>query len=241
MSRIIVAFLFSVLFLSCDDFGQNTLYGDEKPEIKVVSKMKDVMWDGKLYGKIRLDTIQNREGLYGIGPLAYLSGEITILDGRIYVSKVTNDGNMQVFEDAEVEAPFFVYSNVTQWKQSPLPEEVRSMDDIEQFLNLKAAESKLPFAFKVKGNVSTATIHVQNLPEGATVSSPKEAHQGQVKYSVQNQDVELIGFFSRYHEGIFTHHDTYIHVHLITADRTMMGHVDELMFDEGQVILYVPD
>jgi acetolactate decarboxylase len=71
------------------------------------------------------------------------------------------------------------------------------------------------------------------------VSSPAEAHQGQVNYSVNDEQVEIIGFFSTEHKTIFTHHDTFLHMHLITADRQQMGHLDEVLLGKGMK-LYLP-
>ena len=85
-----------------------------------------------------------------------------------------------------------------------------------------------------------ADIHVVNLPEGASVSSPDEAHQGQVNYKILDEEAEVLGFFSRNHQSIFTHHDSFLHMHLITHDQKKMGHVDAMIFGEGEVLIYLP-
>ena len=81
-------------------------------------------------------------------------------------------------------------------------------------------------------------IHVVSLPPGSIVSSPDEAHRGQVNYVLEGNEVEILGFFSRRHKGIFTHHDSNVHVHLITRDKSMMGHVDKLEFGCGAMKLW---
>jgi len=43
--------------------------------IQVVGAMKNVMWKGELGGTISLDTIKDKNGLYGLGPVEYLTGE----------------------------------------------------------------------------------------------------------------------------------------------------------------------
>ena len=86
--------------------------------------------------------------------------------------------------------------------------------------------------------MAKAKIHIQNLPKGAIVTSPAEAHQGQIDYVLLNEDVTIIGFFSTEHKGIFTHHDSTIHLHLITKDESKMGHLDALEIDNMQ--LYLP-
>ncbi len=90
----------------------------------------------------------------------------------------------------------------------------------------------------MQGTISNALIHIQNLPKGAKVSSPEEAHQGQVNYELKDEEVEIIGFFSTKHQGIFTHHDSFLHMHLITKDKSKMGHLDELEISE--MTLYLP-
>ena len=99
---------------------------------------------------------------------------------------------------------------------------------------------KAPFLFRVSGVVEHAVIHVVNLPEGSEVSSPSEAHQGQVNYELDEETVEILGFFSTEHKAIFTHHDTYVHMHLMSSDRQMMGHLDEVLFKAGDIKLHLP-
>ncbi|EDP97861.1 acetolactate decarboxylase [Kordia algicida OT-1] len=210
-----------------------TIYKD----VKIVSAMKNVMWKGELQGKINLDTIADKNGLYGIGPVSYLSGELLINNGNSYVSKVTSDTTMIVEKDFKVTAPFFVYANVTEWTQIELPSNIKTVKDIEAFVDEKTKTFKRPFAFKLAGTLKTATIHIQNLPKGTKVSSPTEAHQGQVNYQLENEEVEIIGFFSTEHKGIFTHHDANIHLHLITKNEDKMGHLDAVTIDKMTLFL----
>jgi acetolactate decarboxylase len=42
----------------------------------VAGAMKNVMWKGQLFGTIDLDTIFNKQHLYGLGPVEYLTGEL---------------------------------------------------------------------------------------------------------------------------------------------------------------------
>jgi len=200
--------------------------------------MKNVMWKGELDGIIKLDTIKNKKGLYGIGPESFLTGEILINDGEAYVSKVLTDSTMTVEKSFDVSAPFFVYANVTEWQEIDLPPTIKSIQDLENFIDDKSAESKRPFAFKLKGEISKAIIHVQNLPKGSHVSSPEEAHKGQTNYNLKNEDVEIIGFFSTEHKGVFTHHDSFLHLHLITKDESEMDHLDMIEFSKMR--LYMP-
>jgi acetolactate decarboxylase len=206
-------------------------------DIHIVGEMRQVMREGKLEGSIRLDTLRQREHLYGLGPLAFLKGEIMIIDGESYISTVSDDSSMVVERTYEVEAPFFGYGNVHSWSEMPLPDSVRTLTELENFLDATTKDRKRPFFFRLVGLVDEAVIHVVNLPDGSVVTSPDEAHVGQVDYPVKDVESELLGFFSTEHKAVFTHHDTYLHIHLITADRKMMGHVDELVLGNGVRLL----
>ena len=96
----------------------------------------------------------------------------------------------------------------------------------------------IPFFFKLEGFVDSANIHIVNLPEGKVVRSPDDAHQGQINYPI-TRNVSVLGFFSRNHKAIFTHHDTFIHTHLITQEKDMMGHLEEVSFSSKRVKLSV--
>src|SRR5690606_34145466 len=145
-------------------------------EVKIVGEMKNVMWNGQLYGTINLDTITNKSNLYGLGPVEYLSGEILIIDGKSYKSTVVSDSTMKVEETYDIKAPFFAYANITDWKEQALPDSIRTNQQLEAYLDKVTKNSMRPFLFKLTGTVELATIHVVNLPKGSTVSSPDEAH-----------------------------------------------------------------
>jgi acetolactate decarboxylase len=236
-------FLIEVLTLSlisCN-LTQKEKIADETAsyaDIKMVGAMKNVMWKGEIGSSINLDTISNKNGLYGLGPMSHLTGEIMIINGKSYVSKVTSDSTMNVEKTFHTSAPFFVFGNVTEWNEMELPASIKTIQDLETFIDYKTAEFKRPFAFKLSGLVSSAVIHIQNLPEGTKVSSPDEAHQGQTNYKIENVNAEIIGFFSTEHKGVFTHHDSYSHMHLITEDESKMGHLDDI--EMSNMKLYLP-
>lgn len=235
--RKLVIGLFAIGLTSCNT-TQKENNARSYSDIKIVGAMKNVMRKGELSGTINLDTISDKSGLYGLGPVSYLTGELLINNGKSYVSKVTSDSTMSVEKRFDISAPFFVYGNVTAWDEIELPLTIKTIGDLEKFITEKATHYKRPFAFKLVGQVSSALIHIQNLPEGTKVSSPDEAHQGQTNYTIKNKEVTIIGFFSTKHKGIFTHHDSFLHMHLITNDDSKMGHLDEL--EIWKVKLYLP-
>ena len=233
--KIFLRFLFTgpLFFLS------NLLIG-QIGKVDVCGAMRNVMWKGQLYATIQIDTISDKKNLYGLGPLEYLTGELMVVDGKIYRSAVVNNNTMKTEEVATAKAPFFVYSNQAAWETVSLPSSVKDLKELEKFINDKAMKVDEPFVFKIEGKVEYADIHLVNLAKGSIVKSPDDAHKGQVNYQVQQTDVQIIGFFSRKHQAVFTHHDTFMHLHLITNDRKMMGHLDDLKIDPSNVKLFMP-
>lgn len=211
-----------------------------KNKVKIVGQMRNVMWKGQLYGTISLDTIANREHLYGFGPVEYLAGEILIMDGKSYLSTVVSETEMKVEETYHLKAPFFAYANIARWTERTLPDSIQTLPQLEAYLDKVTRSAPRPFLFKLTGTVAKASIHIVNLPKDSKVSSPDEAHQGRKNYELTNEPSEIIGFFSTRHKAVFTHHDTFLHLHLISTDRQKMGHLDEVLFKKGTVRLYLP-
>ncbi len=201
--------------------------------------MRNVMMKGQLSGTISLDTIAEKKNLFGLGPIEYLTGEILILDGRVYKSTIKNDSIMVVEESFDLKAPFFVYANVANWSDRLLPDSIETLQQLEHYLYKILANHQTPVAFRIEGVVTSANIHVVNLPEGSKVQSPQDAHVGQMNFKIENESVDILGFFSRKHKSIFTHHDTYLHMHLITSDKRKMGHLDGVHLKPGS-ILWLP-
>lgn len=228
--------LLAMLTLGCNS-GQKDSEGTYA-DLRISGAMKKVMWKGELGSAIDLDSIPRREHLQGLGPETYLKGELMVLDGESYVSRVTSDSTMSVEKTFDVSAPFFVYAHVIEWEKMALPSEIISIADLEKYIDEKTTGSKRPFAFKLTGLAEKASIHVQNLPSGTKVSSPAEAHQGQTSYALEKEEVKILGFFSTEHQGVFTHHDSYLHMHLLTADERWMGHLD--LLEIGNMELHLP-
>lgn len=222
------------LLLPGFSFSQNS-------EVRFSGSMRNTMRMGKIQRTISLDTISNKSGLCGIGPLENLQGEIMMLDGESYVSRVNGKAGMEVKPTFDAGAPFFVYANAEHWKEYGLPKFVSDLSSLEKFLSEKTEGQQKPFVFKLSGKVVHSGIHVVNLPEGRTVSSPEEAHEGMVHFEIENENCDIIGFFSTKHQGVFTHHDTFMHLHLINSDRNKMGHVETLTFQPGMMVLYLAD
>jgi len=206
-------------------------------QVQVTSAMRNAMWKGEIGTAIRLDTVTTRPHMYGLGPLSGLQGEIMLWDSRVYVSRVAGEGPMSVRSEPTAGAPFFVMQRVDEWTRVEMNREVNGLETLSAHIDSLAGKNDEPFAFRLTGKVKSATVHVVNLPDGAIVRSPDDAHKGIRKYKVEDTEVQVLGFFSRHHQAVFTHHDTFVHLHLMTTDGIVMGHLEEMNFDPMEMVL----
>lgn len=210
-------------------------------QIKISGAMRNVMRLGDLTSTIHLDTIQDKKHLYGLGPYENLKGELLILDGKSFVSKVGKDDTIIVEQTYDARAPFFVYGNNKAWRKVLLPATVKDLYTLEAFITEETKQIDQPFIFKLEGEFEQVVFHIQNLPEGTVVKSMKDPHTGQRKYFREKQNGTVVGFYSQHHQTVFTHHDAFIHTHFINNERTEMGHVDAISFNgKNPVYIYLP-
>ncbi len=197
--------------------------------------MRDVVRNGQGAGVIAMDSLAE-PGLYGVGPLAHLRGEITVVDGVCLVARMV-DGQVRVAQEPDVQAPFFVHALVRDWEELVLPGPVVDLAGLDAFLSARALDHPGPFAFRLTGIADSVLAHVLDVPEGVRVSSREEAHAYDARITLCGEVVELVGFFSTTHRTVFTHHDSNIHVHALSADRQRMGHADSAHWRPGAMRL----
>jgi len=225
------------VFSSCGSSDKPAKSGEA---VQTVGSVKKTMWQGELGGIIDLDTISAKEHLYGLGPLENLAGEIVINDGKAYKATVLNDTGISVEETFKIKAPFFVYTHVSKWQEQSLPDSIQSVSQLDAYVDGLTKNIKRPLAFKIKTVVDSATIYIIDVPQGTAIHSPGDADQEHQYFKLQNQVAEIVGFFSNKGSAIFAQGDTHLHMHLLTDDKTKMGHVEEVSFKKGSAKLYLP-
>lgn len=210
------------------------------PEVKVSGAMKNVMMKGDLSAHANMDTMK-KVHLYGLGPVAGLKGEIMVLDGKVF--STSKDGNKLLNQQNKVsDAAFLVYSNVEKWKSFSINTTIDNYAELEKLVENTAKangyDTEVPFAFKVEAVPQKISYHVIDWKEGTkhTMENHKQfAYSGQF----ENTGITLLGFYSTHHQSIYTHHTTFMHVHLLDNNTKTVGHLDEILLT-GTVIIYLP-
>jgi len=195
--------------------------------------------DGDVGAKVRLAELAQRPHLYAIGPLEGLTGEITVLDGQPTISTVER-GIFRTHASLDHGAAFFVWTYSADWKPAALPESVRTLEQLEVYLPQAARAAGLeagkPLAFRIEGSIENLNYHVLS-PPLHTPPTFEDHEQSKVHSSVTARTVRLVGFYSTEHRGVFTPGTSDVHVHFVTDDRRLAGHVEGFTLAPGAVLM----
>ncbi len=201
--------------------------------------MKNIMQAGDLSAVISLDTLLAQH-TYGLGPAANLKGEIMMLDGRTYTSSLEK-GTITTHESNKVQAAMFVYAQVQAWTTVKLKNPMTDLKMLETAIKEAAQKQNMntdsAFPFLIHHHTGKTSYHVIDWIEG-TAHTPGNHKQFAKTGVFMDESITLLGFYSTQHEGVFTHHGSYLHLHVANQDKTIIGHVDALEWpDEVELLL----
>jgi acetolactate decarboxylase len=196
---------------------------------------------GKAVEPGSLQRFAGLESLYAVGPLADARGEISIYDSAPLISEV-RDGQASVSIDFSRRAAFLVYTIVENWWRATIRGGIAGEQQLGEQLLPFAVESGIdvdqPFPFLVHCHIEQAMFHVLcNQSQGEY--SPEQHEKAKVRFSIARESVEILGFYSRRHRGIFTPRDSDFHMHVRTLDNRLSGHLETFDSPQG-ITLYLP-
>lgn len=213
----------------------------EQTGVKVECKgaLKNIMHKGDLSANADLLDFENAENLYALGAVENLKGEVLILDGKPFVSSV-KDGTIEISNAFEHKAALFVYATVADWQTVEVPSDITSCEKLEAFVEEAAQKAGInaeePFPLLLEGTAASFAWHVIDWPEGDTEHTHKKHVNSGLNGTKENLEVDILGFYSKHHHSIFTHHTTNMHLHVKTKDEQLAGHVDDLTLGAGMVL-----
>jgi acetolactate decarboxylase len=155
-----------------------------------------------------------------------------------------HNGELIITSSFDYKATLLVYCSVDKWNIYTIPKDVVSYESFETFVENKASKHGIntdePFPFMIEGIAASFDWHVIDWKEGDTIHS-HEKHKKSGLYGTENKmDVEMLGFYSKSHHAVFTHHSTNMHIHVKTNDDRISGHVDGFTLGP-EMTLKLPD
>ena len=177
--------------------------------------------------------------LYGLGPLEGLRGEVSIFGSVPSIARIERE-MIVTAASWRARACFLVWAQVPAWFERSFDQSKEGipggLDGIEREVVALAREAGLdpdrPLPFRVHATAVETTFHVLDKRDGLP-HNPERHEQAKVRRTLEHAPVELIGFYSRQHRGIFTPGESNVHVHLQTEDGRMSGHLETIRLAPG--------
>jgi len=191
--------------------------------------------------------------LHALGPCQDLDGEITVLRGEPYVSKVRG-GDYIVDRGTGHGAIFLVWTRQAKWREAAVPASVTTYVELQSFIRNEAEQCGIDisgaFPFLLSGTPTQIRWHINVDRTGGKPVTRELFQQSKQSYVLRGEPVEIIGFYSERHTGVFISQyapaiDTakgeqnFMHLHFVSRAGRATGHIDDLRL-EGPATLRLP-
>ncbi len=212
-------------------------------KVEYIGALKNMMQKADISGKVELSKFKEVKNFYALGALEDLKGEIQIFNSVPAISYVSKN-SLRRDKTFNKRATLLVYASVEKWKNFKIPAEVITYEQFEKFVKKAASENGInteePFPFLLEGVIQKFDWHVINWRDGDTIHTHKKHKTKGMYGTIKNKEVEMLGFYSKKHKAIFTHHTRNSHIHVKMRENGVAGHVDDLLLDIGMT-LKLPD
>ncbi len=138
------------------------------PEVTQHGEMRAVMRLGETQGRIALADVAADPNAFGVGAVAGLSGEITIANGKVWVSRVTGDGVVTTGPEAvnNDEATMLTLTSVPAWGKTvikqPADGNLRSKHTSRKRRRVPDSIRQSATPFVLKGSANRLKLHIIN-------------------------------------------------------------------------------
>ncbi len=210
------------------------LAGAEKQPFSIVSygHFKKMVHMKKTKGVAFLTKALVGTNIYAVGAIADGRGEITVIDGEIWLN-YGQDGLGPAVKDVkpDEQAVLLVTAQVPKWRDVIVPHDM-TRGEFEKFVVDAAAKAGLnsaqPFPFILSGEFKNLDWHVIN---GQNSHFQGHGQKGagffnQHRESLTQASAEIIGFYSAQNTGVYTHPGESFHLHVVFKPENRAGHVD---------------
>jgi hypothetical protein len=202
------------------------------PSITIVGALRNIHREGDASPRIALDSIL-APNVYAIGPVAYLQGEIVVMDGKLIVSSVSAD-TLHTHSTASTQAALLAYGTVKAWKPLLTTSNDVTLAELDHQI-MQERSGREPMWIRIKASARSVNWHVIHWPLGEPIE--KGNHKRKAFFGADTDaTMDIIGLHAPDGAGLITHHTTALHLHAIT-ERGDAVHIDELTLPIGTTVL----
>lgn len=190
-------------------------------------------------GVVDIKQATSQPALYGVGAPADGTGEITLLDGKLWIDYgVDGLGNASNKAQADEQAVLLVTAQVTDWQEIVAPNDM-PLEQMQGFIidqaNQAGIDTDKAFPFLLEGAIFDLDWHILNgLREGGGHGNGGLFHK--IKEHRNQAQGTIVGFYSASVQGVFTHPGESWHLHVVFADEGKTGHVDSMALGKGAIL-----
>lgn len=205
------------------------------PKVAVWGALREMIHEGRIEGRVDVASVATPH-TYGLGALAGMRGEVTIVDGTAWTAVGLHDGGRASGETTRESAALLVAATVPAWRDVVIETDIPAADldaRIESYIAASGIATDVAVPFVVSGGVD-ATWHVLNGPP--SVGEDPHDHARNAVVGRHTGSATVVGFFSTKHQGVFTHMGQKVHAHVVAPKSSLAAHADELSIRAGSVL-----
>jgi len=215
------------------------------PGVRWLGAQRDVL-GGDTRGHVDLAALAGAGPVWGLGPLEGVRGEVSIFGGEPSIARVERDA-VVVTHGWQARACFLVWAQVPRWEERRPAHAGRDRASLDHRASLDLAslerevvafartvglDTERPLPFRAEGVAASLTLHVLDKQDDLP-HDPERHERAKVRVSLEGRPVELVGFYSRHHRGVFTPREADVHVHVRTEDGGISGHLEAITLEPG--------
>ncbi len=247
MQRILITILACLLLLGCAANGNDSTTRNDRTwdgEVRVHGALRAMFHEGQTGAIVTLDAMLPNPDLYAVGALADLSGEITIVGGKTYLSYPEGADNTRTERTSRTSAgaALLVTAEVPAWHSVTTENSIR-FEELEEAIAKLATSAGMSFderfPFLLEGDFEDLQWHVI---DGSRLAAGGTSHQDHLKASIQvsldRTSATLVGFYSAGDQGVFTHMGSRTHIHCVLEEPLATGHVDHVTIPTGTTVKF---
>jgi alpha-acetolactate decarboxylase len=206
--------------------------------IKSYGHYKKMIHKKNTDGVIGLKKAIPEKNSYAVGAIQKGVGEITVLNGKVYLDYGKDGiGNALNTIPEHEKAVLLATTVVEKWKSIEISGSMPKEELFKTILS-KAKEHGFnidkPFPFLLEGGFKELKIHVIN------GQNPKfEGHGSKEKMFITATDTKthqmatIVGFYSASNQGVYTHPNESWHLHTVIEEQKISAHVDDIHTGHG--------
>ncbi len=203
--------------------------------------LREALRDGQVEGRVVVADVA-RKGVWGVGALENLRGEITIVDGEVWISEgaAARAGTKRT-RDASAKATVLFAAEVPEWTNISVEADVPAAE-LDVYIAEHAQRTGLdlnqPFPFVVEGGLRDLSLHViaGECPMRARMQSVKLTSPPFELAAAESAGL-LVGIFATDSSGVLCHMGSRTHIHATLEEGgDLTGHVESVGLARGAVL-----